>query len=87
MKRIGFFLLVSIVLLVIFLPGFSRMQELRQENRELEEKIAKIKKENQSLQNENVRLQNDMLYIEKVAREKMGITKKGETIYRISPEE
>lgn len=87
MKGIGFILGILFILLVIFLPGFSKMQELRQDNKELEEKIARTKEENRALGEEKTKLSTDGLYLENVARQKMGITKKGETVYRLSPDE
>lgn len=63
------------------------MQELRQGNRELDEKIANIEKENLVLVREKTKLETDSLYMERIARQKMGITRKGETVYRILPEE
>ena len=86
-KKITFLSAVTILLLVIFLPGFSKIQELKQENRELDKKITITGKENLSLAREKLKLETDKLYIEKVARQKMGITKKGETVYRMLPEE
>lgn len=83
--KFGFLLVIILVLLVIFFPAFSKIQELKQENRELQEKIDKAVKENISLAEQNKNLRTDTFYVEKAAREKMGITKKGETIYRISP--
>lgn len=83
-KRFGFFFGVLFALLVIFFPAFSKIQELKQENRELTEKMIKINKENASLSEQNNNLKTNSFYVEKAAREKMGITKKGETIYRIS---
>ena len=86
-KKITFFSAVTILLLVIFLPGFSKIQELKQENGELDRKITSVEKENLSLAQKKLKLETDKLYIEKVARQRMGITKKGETVYRILPEE
>ncbi|MDP1852787.1 MAG: septum formation initiator family protein [Candidatus Omnitrophota bacterium] len=86
-RKFGFALAAILALLVIFFPAFSKIQELKQENKELQEKIDKAVKENISLAEQNKNLRTDSFYVEKAAREKMGITKKGETIYRISPEE
>jgi cell division protein FtsB len=72
--------------MVVFLPGYTKLQDLRAKNRELSLNINKLKKENVLLQNEIVRLQDDPLYQEKVAREKMGIVRKGEVPVKIVPE-
>ena len=44
-----------------------------------------LKKKNKKLGEERQLLENDPVYLEKVAREKMGLIKKGEVIYRIMP--
>ena len=85
--KFSFLLGVLLILLVIFFPAFSKIQELKQENKKLEEKVTKLSQENASLVEHNKNLETNNFYIEKAAREKMGITKKCETIYRISPEE
>lgn len=86
-KKMSFLLGIVLLLLVIFFPGFSKIQELRQENKELDEKIVNIEGENLSFEQEKTKLETDSLYVEKVARQKMGIAKKDEIIYRILPEE
>ncbi len=74
-------------LMVVFLPGYTKLQDLRTKNKELSLNINKLKKENVLLQNEIVRLQDDPLYQEKVAREKMGIVRKGEVPVKIIQEQ
>ncbi|PIQ88644.1 MAG: hypothetical protein COV72_07255 [Candidatus Omnitrophica bacterium CG11_big_fil_rev_8_21_14_0_20_42_13] len=86
-KKIIVFPAAAIFLLFIFFPAFSKIQEIKQETRELNERIENIKKENSLLEEEAKKLTSDDFYIEKVAREKMGITKKGETIYKVLPED
>ena len=87
LKRIAFIAVALLLLLIIFFPGFSKIQELRQENKELDTKISDIEEENISFGQEKSRLQTDKFYIEKTARKNLGVIKKGETIYRIIPEE
>ncbi|MFA4888111.1 MAG: septum formation initiator family protein [Candidatus Omnitrophota bacterium] len=69
---------LAVFLLLIFLPGYTKRQELRDKNREFEAKIRKIKIENALLSEELNRIENDPVYQEKIAREKMGIVRKGE---------
>ena len=71
-----------IALFVVFLPGFSRLQELKEENRNLENRIDILKKANIELRKEKDKLENDPNYLEKVAREKLGMVRKGEIILR-----
>lgn len=85
-RRVLLVFVVAFALIIIYLPGFSKLQELRQKNRELEQEIAKTRQKNIALQEEKQRLENDLSSLEAVAREKMGVVRKGEIIYKIVPE-
>lgn len=74
---------ILILLLVIFFPGYSRLQKLRAKNRTLLTQIEQLKEENSKLSRQIERLENDPFYIEKKARDKMRIGKKGEIIYKV----
>lgn len=77
---------VGLFILILFLPGYTKLQELRDNNRDLTTKIKRLNVENALLQQELSRLDNDPLYQEKVAREKMGVVRKGEIPIKIVPE-
>ena len=77
---------VAVFLLVIFLPGYTKLQDFRERNSELSLNIGKLKKENALLQNQIIRLQSDPLYQEKVVRDKMGVVRKGEVAIKVVPE-
>lgn len=77
---------LSVFLLVIFLPGYTKLQELRDKNRELELKIKHLSIDNVLLEQELSRIENDPVYQEKIAREKMGVVRKGEVPIKIIPE-
>ena len=86
-KQSSFLLLVGI-LLIIFFPGYAKMQELRQKNRDLEDNIKKLQAENLKFSQERERLEKDPEYLERVGREKLGIVKKGEVVYKVvNPEQ
>lgn len=72
-----------VVLLLLFLPSFAQMNDLKARNDEYEDKIEELEKKNVYLEEELQLLRNDPVYLEKVAREKMGIVKEGEVIYKI----
>jgi len=72
-------------LLIIFLPGYTKLQELKDRNRDLEVKIKHLSIENTLLQQELKRIESDPVYQEKIAREKMGIVRKGEIPIKIVP--
>ena len=63
------------------------MQDLKAKNSNYERQIYDLKMKNRQLAAEKKLLDNDPVYLEKVAREKMGLIKEGEVIYRIVNEE
>lgn len=76
---------ITVFLLIIFLPGYTKLQELRDKNSDLEIKIKRLNIENALLQQELKRIENDPVYQEKIAREKMGVVRKGEIPIKIIP--
>ena len=83
MSRKSFILLGIFVVLLIFLPGYSKLQELKAKNSSLLTRIEGLNKENIKLSREIERLESDPFYIEKKARDKMGIARKGEIKYKV----
>ncbi|MBF0486492.1 MAG: septum formation initiator family protein [Candidatus Omnitrophica bacterium] len=78
---------ICAAIFVFFLPSYLSMQDLSAKNSTYERKIRDLTKANEDLQEERRRLLEDPAYFEKVAREKMGLIKDGETIYKIVPPE
>ena len=86
---IGSILVLFVTIAVIILSGdqgiftmyktFRRMQTMEQEIKQSQEVID-------SLTTEIRRLQNDTGYIEKIAREKLGMAKKNEKMYKFIEE-
>jgi cell division protein FtsB len=76
---------LTIFLLILFLPGYTKLQELKDKNRDLEAKMRRLQIENVFLEQELKRIENDPVYQEKIAREKMGIVRKGEIPIKIIP--
>ena len=85
-KRVGVFVAIAVIIL-IFLPSFVKLQQLRYRDRILKEKIKTLEKNNNVLFTEKNRLENDSFYLEEVARQEMGVTRKGEIIYKIVPQQ
>jgi cell division protein FtsB len=83
MSRNRWILLGVIVLLIIFLPGYIKYQELNAKNRLLLKNIDELRRENVALSRQVEKLEKDPLYIEKKARNKIGIGKKGEIRYKV----
>lgn len=68
---------------VIFLPGFAKMNQLRNKNNDLVRKNKKLTVENELLHTELSRIENDGVYQEKILREKMGVVRKDEVPIKI----
>ena len=86
-KKIIWLLAVAIIILIIFLPGYTKLQELKDKNRQLQARIEQIKLDNARLEGEILRFQQDPVYREEIIRDKLGVVRKGEVLYKIEPEE
>ena len=86
-KIVGLFFLSLLLLGIIFIPGYARIKKLARENQKLEKQIKEIRETNLKLKEEQQRLKADPFYLEKVAREKLGVARKGEIVYRVVPAE
>ena len=86
--KLMFWILGTIlIILIIFLPGYTKLQELKDRNINLEEKINNVKLENALIEDEFLRTQQDPIYQEEIVREKLGVVRKGEVVYKIDTEE
>ena len=56
-------------------------------NKELKWQIEEIKQANLKLKLEHEMLRSDPVYLEKVARKKLGVVRKGEVVYQVVPTE
>ena len=80
-RSLKFWAIVAIAV-VIFLPPFAKYQELRYKNTKLEERLESLKLENERLTEEKRLLETDINYVEKKAREKIGVVRKGEIVLK-----
>ena len=86
-KNIVKILLVLGVLAGLLFPGFSKYQKISGECRQMKLKIETLERKNAELEREKYKLETDIEYVEKRAREKLGIVKKDEIPYKIKKEE
>ncbi len=70
---------------MVFLPGYTKLRDLGDKNHDLESKIKQLNIENALLEQEVKRIENDPVYQERIAREKMGVVKKGEIPVKFVP--
>ena len=87
-KRLKILLLASIsffifiVIAAIFRDdGVIKVYHLNEKVDSLKNNISKLKKENEKLNTEVYALKNDSSYIEKIAREDLGLVKPGEVVF------
>lgn len=85
LRRASWLFGISAALLVLFLPGYTKLQELRDKNRDLENKIKQLKVENVLLDQELKRVENDPVYQERIVRDKLGVVRKGEVPVKLVP--
>lgn len=83
MSKKNYMLLGIIFVIAIFLPGYIRLRELRYKHIALLEEIERVKQENKKLAHQVELLESDPFYIEKTARDRMGVGREGEIRYKI----
>ncbi|MCB9772266.1 MAG: septum formation initiator family protein [Candidatus Omnitrophica bacterium] len=76
---------LTLFALFIFLPSYTRLQDLRQKNVDYSKQIEALKQRKIKLLEEKRLLETDPAYLEKVGREKMGLIRKGEVVYKLTP--
>ena len=81
---LGLVLAVPLVLFLLFgSHGIVQRIRLQSQKAELETKIQQAETETKQLQAESNALDGDKKAIEKVAREKYGMAREGETVYKV----
>ena len=86
MKNALTLFIVTVAIVLVYLPSYTKMQELKQKNEEFARRILELEAKNKKLQEEGGFLMTDPAYLEKIGREKMGLIRQGETVYMIVPE-
>ena len=78
-------LVVAVTLLFIILNrhGLLRLYQLRAEQERLEAEITMLQEQAAELRQEMGSLENDLAYIERLAREKYRMVKRGEKVFRV----
>ena len=87
LKNAIWLFVLAVMMLIAFLPSYTKMQDLRIKNFEYAKRIDELQKRNAQLEQEKRLLETDPEYLEKVARTKMGLIRNGEKVYRMVPEE
>ena len=82
----GFLVLLGCVFCILIYSclgerGLMNVLSMRQELEKIQENNIRLKQENESLKEYSYLLKNDIHYIEKIAREELGLLKSGEVVY------
>ena len=85
--KIQVLLLVFFIFLIAYWTifgdnGILKLRKVEQESEKVKAASEKIKTENERLKKEIKLLQEDRKYVEKVAREELGMTRQNEIIYK-----
>jgi cell division protein FtsB len=80
--------LIAILLLVFFLAylfisGYLNLRKVGQRLLKVDKENKRLVQENKRLEEKIKALEGDPFYIEKIAREELGMVKKGEIVYEI----
>lgn len=74
---------IFFMLACIYLPRYTKYDGLQGKETRLTERITYLREEIEKLNREKYLLENDVVYLEKVVREKLGRVEPGETVYKI----
>lgn len=83
----GLFLLGMIALSTWSQHGLLAMWRMQRELATFAAEIGEIEQDNTDLRHEIQRLHNDLPYLEKIAREELGLVKKGEIVFEFVDQE
>lgn len=85
--RLLLLLFVPILLFITFSNrGVLQRINLENQKKEVQAKVKQLQQEQLQLQQQSKALDNDPRAIEKVAREKYGMIREGETVYKVKKE-
>jgi len=79
-------ILAVILTLRLFVPEIRQYQEVQRKKAAIEEEIRLEEKMLAHLKRQQERLQNDPRFVERIAREELGLAKPGETVFRFIDE-
>ena len=83
-------LLVVSFLIIVFLfgnHGIYQLYKIKAQRKITQKRIEELKTERVLLENEKNRLETDLDYIERLAREKYRMAKRGEKVFKVIPRE
>lgn len=85
MRKLRTFLLIMtalVILIYLFWPNFVNLQKLLHQSKVLRDEVHRLEQENLKLQEDIYNLKHDPFYLEKTAREELGMSREDEVIYK-----
>ena len=82
----GILLLIGVSLLIVFIfgdHGLVQLYKLKRERKAIQKHITTLRESRENLASEKNKLENNLEYIEKLAREKYRMAKKGEQVFKV----
>ncbi|MDD5084672.1 MAG: septum formation initiator family protein [Candidatus Omnitrophica bacterium] len=76
---------VLLLCAIVYLPGYTKYQDLKARAGELRDEIRRLEVLNKDLEGKIARLQTDVSYLEGIVREELGLAKPGEVVYKAKP--
>lgn len=80
---IGLVLIIFFTLLYYSPYGYHNYLVIREDLNQLNTELTELKAKNQELEEEISLLKNDSNYVEKIARQKLGMLKKNELVFEV----
>jgi len=85
-KKIVLWLIAFAVIAAFFLPLISKRREIAAKNNQLQAQLLLEQQKNRAFLEKKDKLENDPFYMEKIARQKLGITRDKEVLYKVVTE-
>lgn len=86
-RWVGVLIVLVVLLFLIFnRHGLLHLYRLQSEQRRIEVEIASLQERAAELRQEVASLESDLTYIERLAREKYRMVRRGEKVFRVMPD-
>ena len=84
----GLILLICLSLIIVFIfgdHGLLKLYKIKNLRKKIQTHITQLRDEREKVEEKKNKIKNDIIYIEKMAREKYKMVKPGEKIFKVVP--
>ena len=74
----------ALIVIYFYWPNFVKLHRLSKREQTLRAEIERLERENQHLRDRIFALEHDPVYVEKVARDELGLSRPDEVIYKFN---